>query len=144
MNLLQRIFPFLRPKKEVRIFQWTGDHDQDGEPEWIVRAIEINSVWFTNLGKPEVKMEIRTNGEISIADRGDWIWLNDDDEIVVLKRHDPSQKAIPIKINCPSCAVQHIDENEWKDIPHHQHQCTECGCLFEPMKINTVGVLALP
>lgn len=31
---------------EIEAFQWTGDEQQEGEPEWIVQAIQSGDVWF--------------------------------------------------------------------------------------------------
>jgi hypothetical protein len=29
-------------------------------------------------------------------------------------------------LHCPKCHTRHIDRGEWRDRPHHRHQCEEC------------------
>ncbi len=57
----------------IEAFQWTGDRDQVGEPEWIVDAINKQNVFFSQPGTPEVTMMIQTLEGTMEASRGDWI-----------------------------------------------------------------------
>lgn len=58
---------------EIEAFKWTGDINQEEEPEWIVEAIMNNEVWFNNFGTEKVNMEIKTLEGNHIASRGDYI-----------------------------------------------------------------------
>ena len=51
---------------------------------------------------------------------------------------------IPMLIFCPACAFRHIDEGEWAVKPHHTHACQECGFVWRPAIVPTVGVHFLP
>ena len=61
----------------------------------------------------------------------------------------PDEKAqtptpIPIQLICPKCYEAHIDEGEWATRPHHTHACQQCGLVWRPALVNTVGVKFLP
>jgi predicted RNA-binding Zn-ribbon protein involved in translation (DUF1610 family) len=45
-----------------------------------------------------------------------------------------------VKIECPSCGAQHIDEGVWKTRLHKTHLCGRCGHLWRPFDFYTVGV----
>jgi len=62
-------------KKPVVIdaFQWTGNHNQVEDPEWIVEAIKNGTVWFNNIGTNQVNMEIKTLEGNHIANLNDYI-----------------------------------------------------------------------
>lgn len=51
---------------------------------------------------------------------------------------------IPMRIPCPSCGALHIDEGEFATRRHHTHACQECGNVWRPAVVNTVGVRFLP
>lgn len=51
---------------------------------------------------------------------------------------------IPIRLPCPECHQLHIDEGEFATKPHHTHACQNCGCVWRPAKVYTVGVRFLP
>lgn len=51
---------------------------------------------------------------------------------------------VPMRINCPTCGLLHVDEGEWVERPHHTHSCQGCGMTWRPAVINTVGVQFLP
>lgn len=55
-------------------------------------------------------------------------------------------KPIPMLLFCPHCGAQHVDapSGEWKNPPHREHLCGECGGLWRPANVNTTGVLELP
>lgn len=52
----------------IEAFQWTGDKDQLGEPQWIVDAIKANDVFLDSEG-----LNIATLEGVLTASRGDWI-----------------------------------------------------------------------
>lgn len=63
---------------------------------------------------------------------------------------------IPMILFCPMCGMQHIDAPEpnnnhpdespecapsrWQNPPHRSHLCHECGCIWRPADVATVGV----
>lgn len=51
---------------------------------------------------------------------------------------------IPMILHCPSCGERHIDEGEFMTRPHHNHSCQECGSIWRPAVVDTVGVKFLP
>lgn len=52
--------------------------------------------------------------------------------------------AIPMLLHCPLCSARHIDEGEFADKIHHTHACQECGHVWRPAVVPTVGVKFLP
>lgn len=62
-------------KKPVIIdaFLWTGDEEQIEDPAWICEAIKSGKVWFSNVGTPQVVLEIATMEGTMCGRRGDWI-----------------------------------------------------------------------
>lgn len=55
-----------------------------------------------------------------------------------------SQEPIPMRLHCPMCHELHIDEGAQATIVHRTHACQECGCLWAPAVVPTVGVRFLP
>lgn len=51
---------------------------------------------------------------------------------------------IPMLLWCPECGARHIDADEFATRPHHTHACQECGHVWRPAVVNTVGVQFLP
>jgi hypothetical protein len=51
---------------------------------------------------------------------------------------------IPIRLGCPGCGELHIDEGEFATKPHHTHACQNCGAVWRPAVVCTVGVRFLP
>lgn len=51
---------------------------------------------------------------------------------------------IPMRLTCPMCNTLHIDEGEFATKPHHTHACQECGHVWRPAVVCTVGVRFLP
>ena len=62
-------------KKPIVIdaFKWTGDVHQVKDPDWIVEAIEIGAVTFSDTGSPNVKLLIVTLEGTMAADCGDYV-----------------------------------------------------------------------
>jgi rubredoxin len=52
--------------------------------------------------------------------------------------------AIPMRLTCPACSALHIDKGEFATKPHHTHACQECGCVWRPAVVPTIGVRFLP
>lgn len=50
---------------------------------------------------------------------------------------------IPMRLICPECKALHIDV-ALADKPHHTHACQNCGNVWRPALVNTVGVRFLP
>jgi hypothetical protein len=51
---------------------------------------------------------------------------------------------IPMLLRCPWCGERHYDLGEFAERPHKTHACQECGELFTPALVPTVGVRFLP
>lgn len=51
---------------------------------------------------------------------------------------------VPMLLACPSCGERHIDEGDFATKPHHTHACQECGMVWRPAIVPTVGVRFLP
>ena len=58
----------------------------------------------------------------------------------------PSPEPVPIRLHCPACGELHVDEGEFAHKPHHTHACQndECGMVWRPAIVPTVGVRFLP
>ena len=53
-------------------------------------------------------------------------------------------EAIPMLLTCPACGMRHIDEGAFATELHATHACQECGTVWKPAKVPTVGVRFLP
>lgn len=51
---------------------------------------------------------------------------------------------IPMLLYCPECGTRHLDEGKWATKPHHTHACQNCGVVWRPAVVDTVGVRFLP
>lgn len=51
---------------------------------------------------------------------------------------------IPMRLPCPSCGVLHVDGGEFATKVHHTHACQQCGAVWRPAVVPTVGVRFLP
>lgn len=51
---------------------------------------------------------------------------------------------VPLILYCPACRKRHIDEGTQATTPHRTHACQECGVLWAPAVVPTVGVRFLP
>lgn len=60
------------------------------------------------------------------------------------KRFAPKVAPIPMILYCPECMQRHVDRGEFADRPHHTHACQECGMVWRPAVVPTVGVQFLP
>ena len=47
---------------------------------------------------------------------------------------------VPLRMCCPWCGAQHLDEGEWATRPHKTHLCLCCWRTFRPREYATVGV----
>jgi hypothetical protein len=54
------------------------------------------------------------------------------------------REPIPLRLDCPACGELHIDAGEFATKPHHTHACQECGAVWRPAVVHTVGVRFLP
>lgn len=50
---------------------------------------------------------------------------------------------IDMVLHCPACGVQHLDSDEWQNLPHRSHLCHYCGHIWRPADVPTNGVTAL-
>ena len=57
---------------------------------------------------------------------------------------DDAPAPIPLRLSCPACGVWHIDEGDLATTPHRTHACQNCGTLWAPAVVPTVGVKFLP
>lgn len=51
---------------------------------------------------------------------------------------------IPMRLPCPSCGALHLDVGEFATKVHYTHACQECGMVWRPAVVPTVGVRFLP
>lgn len=51
---------------------------------------------------------------------------------------------IPMLLWCPECGTRHVDHGEFATKPHHTHACQNCGMVWRPAIVPTVGVYFLP
>lgn len=70
-------------------------------------------------------------------------FLNPTDAQLSLQIEIP-EEPIPMVLACPICGSRHIDEGEFATKPHHTHACQECGLVWRPALVPTVGVQFLP
>jgi hypothetical protein len=65
----------------IEAFRWTGDKDQEEDPEWIVEGIKNGTVTFKEIGG-QVRMRIGRKYATDVfcrwAQPGDWIIRSDD------------------------------------------------------------------
>ena len=54
------------------------------------------------------------------------------------------QAPIPMLLCCADCGARHIDRGEFATKVHHTHACQECGNVWRPAVVPTVGVQFLP
>lgn len=57
----------------IEAFKWTGGPDQEEDPVWIVEAIKNGTVYFENIGTPDVQLLIGTLEGVMTASVGDYI-----------------------------------------------------------------------
>lgn len=48
------------------------------------------------------------------------------------------------RIICEACGELHVDEGAFEKKIHHTHACQNCGAVFRPAIVDTVGVRFLP
>jgi rubredoxin len=53
-------------------------------------------------------------------------------------------EAIPMILWCPECMERHIDTGDFATKLHHTHACQNCGFVWRPAIVATVGVRFLP
>jgi hypothetical protein len=51
---------------------------------------------------------------------------------------------IPMLLWCPACHVRHVDAGLFEFKAHHTHACQNCGMVWRPALVPTVGVQFLP
>lgn len=51
---------------------------------------------------------------------------------------------IPMRLTCPDCGALHIDEGVFATRVHKDHVCQNCGMVWRPAQVPTVGVRFLP
>lgn len=64
--------------------------------------------------------------------------------VEIIKGANDDPVAVPMRLRCPACSTLHIDEGEFATKPHHTHACQECGEVWRPAVVPTVGVQFLP
>ncbi len=57
---------------------------------------------------------------------------------------EPSVEPIPMLLWCPGCGMRHEDLGEFATKPHRTHACGQCGMVWRPALVPTVGVRFLP
>ena len=66
-------------------------------------------------------------------------------EVIATPVEEPAAaEPIPMLLYCPECCARHVDVHEWATTPHRSHVCQECGHIFRPALVATVGVIFLP
>lgn len=61
-----------------------------------------------------------------------------------LVKADTTTTPVPMRLHCPECGGLHVDEGEFATKLHHTHACQECGAVWRPAIVPTVGVRFLP
>jgi hypothetical protein len=56
----------------------------------------------------------------------------------------PSAVAVPMLLWCPGCGERHVDKGPFATNIHHTHACQNCGLVWRPALVATVGVDFLP
>lgn len=56
----------------------------------------------------------------------------------------PTVEPIPMLLWCPWCGERHVDVDEFATKVHHTHACQNCGTVWRPAIVATVGVRFLP
>jgi len=56
----------------------------------------------------------------------------------------PAPEPIPMLLWCPECGDRHIDVGEFATRSHTSHACQNCGMVWRPAIVATVGVQFLP
>lgn len=51
---------------------------------------------------------------------------------------------VPMLLWCPTCGDRHVDEGAFATKEHHTHACQNCGMVWRPALVPTVGVRFLP
>lgn len=73
---------------------------------------------------------------------------NDDDRTgtaIVSNSGEAVVDPIPMRLPpCPSCGALHLDVGEFATKVHHTHAYQECGMVWRPAVVPTVGVRFLP
>lgn len=69
-------------------------------------------------------------------------WLGVVATVALLKMS--TKDPIPMLLWCPLCHHRHIDEGEFATKKHHTHACQNCGGVWRPAVVPTVGVQFLP
>jgi len=54
------------------------------------------------------------------------------------------KEPLPLLLHCPLCNTRHVDKGEFATRPHHTHACQQCGHVWRPALVATVGVQFLP
>lgn len=86
-------------------------------------------------------------GGKSPAARFEMIQLNDINPNKMRKFESfspPPSKPIPMRLPCPECKALHVDEGAFAKKLHHTHACQNCGNVWRPAVVDTVGVRFLP
>lgn len=66
------------------------------------------------------------------------------EKIQELKTGCSPKEPIPMLLWCPGCGSRHIDVDEFATKVHHTHACQDCGHVWRPAVVPTVGVQFLP
>lgn len=67
-------------------------------------------------------------------------------EVMIAYRAAPQTlpEPIPMLLECPGCGTKHVDapdpERDWTNPPHKSHLCHDCGLIWRPADVCTVGV----
>ncbi len=62
----------------------------------------------------------------------------------VIKAPPVAVKPTAMRLPCPSCHQLHIDTGDFATEPHRTHSCQNCGEVWRPALVPTVGVRFLP
>lgn len=110
----------------------------------------------TNPTDEMIVEQFTDSGNFSIQINSEYTNSNDEQEIfhAVVHLNDVNRLklaeilavSVPIAmlLHCPQCGERHIDKGEFATKPHHTHACQECGHVWRPAIVATVGVQFLP
>ncbi len=92
--------------------------------------------WFQTYWNRFMENDLNTNELVQVPSH--------EIRALLLTRIEILPEPIPMILHCPECAERHIDENGWEIKIHYTHACQNCGLVWRPAIVPTIGVRFLP
>lgn len=64
---------YSKKPEEVEVFRWTGDRDQNGDPEWIAAALQAKNAFVIRNNAGPAGLFVVTEHGTKVARRGDYV-----------------------------------------------------------------------